>query len=254
MRSTAFITVALSAAVAAGSLVPAQAASPTEPTATPLPALVKLSSCSRAERSALFYARMRRTEPGERMRMRFTLLERGAEGSFEPVRAPGLGRWHRSRPGVAAFGYRQRVRNLTEGSAYRALVSFRWYGEDGQLVRRASRQSRACRQFSGLPDLRTRIVGSSATSSPGVRRYSVRVSNAGLSTASDVDLLLQVDGSPLELKTVSQLAPGQVRLVSFRGPECRGGVEATVDPDGTVREAHEGDNVHALACTDLPSR
>ena len=44
-----------------------------------------------------------RLEDADRMGLRFTLLERTGEATFEPVVAPGLGRWQRSRPGVSAL-------------------------------------------------------------------------------------------------------------------------------------------------------
>ena len=79
--------------------------------------IVKVARCSRALDEAVFHGKMRRVEDRERMAMRFTLLERtGAEG-FLPVPAPKLGRWHRSRAGVRAFGYKQSVRNLAGGAS-----------------------------------------------------------------------------------------------------------------------------------------
>ena len=83
-------------------------------------AWVRVSSCSRSEHNAVFYARMRRRAQGQRMWMRFTLLERGKDGRFTPVEAPGLKRWRKSKPGVKAFGYRQRVRGLSPSTPVRS--------------------------------------------------------------------------------------------------------------------------------------
>src|SRR5919106_3466592 len=86
------------------------------------PASVKLAACSVEQSSAAFYARMRAVPDAERMWLRFTIDEKHA-GAYEPLRARGLSRWHRSDPGVRAFGYRQTIRGLQPGGMYRARVS-----------------------------------------------------------------------------------------------------------------------------------
>ena len=84
------------------------------------PASVKVASCSVAQHSAAFYARMKLVDGADRMALRFTLLVRtGLEGD-KAVKAPGLRRWHRSKPGVVSLRYRQAVRNLGENASYRA--------------------------------------------------------------------------------------------------------------------------------------
>ena len=95
------------------------------------PARVKLADCSRSSHSAVFYARMRRVRGARRLGLRLTLLSRAGGQRWQVVEAPGLGRWRWSRRGVRAFGYRQRVRGLAEGSAYRMVVAFRWRGRGG---------------------------------------------------------------------------------------------------------------------------
>ena len=70
------------------------------------------------------------------------------------VKAPGLRRWHRSKPGVVSLRYRQGVRNLEENATYRARVDFRWYSSSGAEVLRAQRRSARCRQFVALPEPR----------------------------------------------------------------------------------------------------
>jgi hypothetical protein len=216
-------------------------------------AYVRLEACSAGDRSAAFYGRMQQVSGGERMRMRFTLLERGGDGRFTRVRAPGLDRWRSSRPGVSAFGYRQRVRGLTEGATYRVRVGFRWYGADGELLRRERRQSAVCRMPGALPNLRARVMSARSTEFPDVIRYGVRVVNAGRAPAENVGVRLAVDGAQLDLKTVPSLAPGEARVLGFRGPVCEQGVRAVVDPAGSIPESSEQDNAHALACPQ-PSR
>jgi CARDB len=215
-------------------------------------AYVKLVKCSLAGHEAAFYARMHRLPGGERMWMRFTLLEHtGAEG-FRPVAAPGLGRWWKSKTGVDAFGYRQGVRNLLENAVYRARVDFRWYSAEGELLDEAHRRSAPCRQFEELPNLRAELVGARATPMPGVVRYEVRVVNDGLAATGDVPVRLAVDGAVVDTLTVAGLRPGEARTVAFRGPECGDEAEAVADPDGAIVELFEDDNAHALDCDELP--
>jgi hypothetical protein len=227
---------------------------PGQPVAEPAPAHMKLVSCSPAQGSAVFYGRMRSLEGVERMSMRFSLLERGGDGRYEQVRAPRLARWRKSRPGVAAFGYRQRVRGLAEDAVYRARVDFRWHDADGEVVRRAYRRSRLCSQAGPLPNLRARIVASAPTSTGGVTRYSVRVVNAGGAPADQVGVALDVDGSAVDTQTVPRLEAGEARLLDFRGPRCERSVRTAADPAGSVRESSEDDNAQSLTCEQLRLR
>jgi hypothetical protein len=239
-----FATVAALAAV--GSTGPGQ------PVAEPAPAYVKVLSCSPASGSAVFYGRMHRMGAGERMSMRFSLLERRGGGPFQPVRAPRLDRWRRSRPGVAMFGYRQRVKGLSEDAVYRARVDFRWHDAEGELVRRARRRSRPCSQAGPLPNLRVRITRVRVTTTRGVFQYLVRVTNSGSGAAEKVDVRLDVDGSAVDTETVPRLQPGESTVVDFSGPGCESSVQATADPDATVRESSETDNSQSLSCSELP--
>lgn len=243
------IATALAAAALAASAAPGFAAEPAP--AAPI-AWVKLSSCSRADQSAVFYGRMRRSEPGQRMSMRFTLLESRPEGGFQPVRGAGLGRWRKSKPGVRAFGYRQRVRGLTLGVTYRAQVDFRWHDAEGELARSARRRSRVCSQAPQQPNLRSRVTKAAPTLTPGVVRYSVRVANVGGAEADDVAVRLSANGSVVDTKAVPPLDAGEFKLVHFRGPACETGVQALADPDDVLPESSESDNGHSLACGDLP--
>ena len=215
-------------------------------------ASVRTVKCSLAEHEAIFNGRMQRVEGSERMGMRFTLLERTGLDAFEPVRAPGLGRWQRSKPGVVTFGYRQGVRGLLENAVYRMRVDFRWYSPEGEVVEELRRRSSSCRQYVELPNLRARVIGAAPTAVPGVVRYGVSVSNDGPAEASQVPLALIVDGKAVDTLTVTALAAGEVRSVTIRGPDCRQTVEARADPDGAIAESSEDDNAHAIPCADLP--
>jgi hypothetical protein len=223
-----------------------------EPAALPAPpATVKLVDCSRDTHAATFRGRMKAVADSERMGMRFTLFEKGAAG-FEALAAPGLARWHKSRPGVAAFGYRQTVRGLQPGASYRMQVNYRWYSADGRLIARARRRSPVCRQFEQLPNLIVAVEDARKTKVDGVLRYGVRVSNTGVAPAGGVAVRMAVDGGVLDTITIGLLASGESRLLGFRGPSCTSSVSAAVDPDGVLMESSEDDNVHELSCADLP--
>jgi hypothetical protein len=211
------------------------------------PATVKVVECSVEEASADFYARMRPVAGSDRMWLRFAILERQG-GGYEPLRARGLSRWHRSKPGVAAFGYRQTVRGLQPGGVYRAQVSFRWYSPDGGLIERTRRTSPACRQYDEVPNLTSAVLGFEPAKVPGVVRYEMRISNQGSATAEGVEAQLSVDGSVVDTVTVASLEPGRSREIAVLGPACTGSVASMADPDGVIVESSEADNSHTVTC------
>lgn len=217
------------------------------------PARVSLLDCSFQDHSATFYARMRLVEGADRMALRFTLLERtGVEGD-KPVKAPGLSRWHWSKPGVLALRYRQAVRNLEQNASYRARVDFRWYSASGTELLRVQRRSPRCRQFLTLPNLTTQITRVAPTDVPGVTRYEALVTNTGQAAVASVPLRLSVDGDVVD--TISfPLGAGEARSVVIRGPQCQQLVRVEVDPEKTVAETSEGDNAHELNCFSLGKR
>jgi hypothetical protein len=232
----------------------ALAALPGGVSAAPLPASVKTVKCSHADHEAIWGARMHALGDAERMGMRFTLLERAGQGGFHPVKAPGLGRWQRSRPGVGSFSYRQGVRGLLDNAVYRMRVDFRWYSADGEVVKQTRRRSSSCRQYTELPNLRARVTRAVASAVPRVVRYSVRVSNDGPADASQAPVALIVDGNVVDTVTVAPLAAGEVRFLMIRGPDCTRTAEARADPDGVIAESSEADNAHVIECQDLPRR
>jgi hypothetical protein len=218
--------------------------------AVALPATARLVDCSVEDRSAAFYGRMRAVEGSERMWMRFTVLERHL-GRYEELRARGLSRWHRSKPGVSAFGYRQTLLGLKRGAVYRARVSFRWYSAEGELVERTQRTSPPCRQFDALPNLVSTVVGAGPSQVPGVLRYLLRISNTGIAAAAGVDLQLTVDDDVVDTVTVASLEPGESREVPLLGPECSSAVASLADPDGVIVESSERDNGATVPCAAL---
>jgi hypothetical protein len=219
---------------------------------TPVPVQVKVADCSIENASAVFVARMRQIAGSEHMWLRFRLLEKGDAG-FRVLKAPGLGRWRKSKPGVGAFAYRQAVRGLETGSLYRAQVDFRWYDADGSVIETATRRSPACRQFDVLPNLTATPASIKALRQQGVARYRVLVTNEGIAPATGVPVRLTVDGDVVDTVTVPVLMPAERRVLVIPGPACTRSVAATADPDGVIVESSESDNTHELGCADLPS-
>jgi len=232
----------LTTALAAAALPVAAGAAP-----APAPATVKVASCSFAEHSAAFYARMRQVPGGTEMAMRFTLLEETGDRA-EAIRAPGLRKWHRSREGVGAFGYRQGFKNLPENASHRVRVDFRWYAEDGSELLRARRRSGRCRQFVELPNLVARIDAVMPTKVPGVVRYQAVVRNSGKAEATAVPVRLTVDGDVVDTLTLVSLAPGEERSLVIRGPECHRLAKLEADPEQAIAESSDADNAYELAC------
>jgi CARDB protein len=220
--------------------------------AGPKPASVRVAECSPGDHSAVFYARMRRLPGSVSMALRLTLLERTGQGGFAPVGVPGLARWRKSQPGRAGFAVRQRVRNLTDGAAYRARASFRWKDAKGAVVHSERRTSHSCKLVGRpLPNLRARPIRAQPTNVEGVLRYAVRVVNAGRVAAQLVPVRLSVDGSEVNTRTVAALGPDESMLLFFRGPACERTVAAKADPAGLIPERDETDNGAQVACADL---
>jgi CARDB len=236
----------LIAALTSAVLVPAASAAD----ADRLPASVSLFGCSFEEHSAAFYARMKLVDGADRMALRFTLLERTGVDGAKPVKAPGLRRWHWSKPGVLSLRYRQGVRNLEENATYRARVDFRWYSAAGSTVARARRRSPRCRQFFALPNLMTEITRVAPTSTAGVMRYEALVMNSGYASVAAVPVSLSVDGDVVDTLTFP-LGARQAKQVAIRGPQCSMQVRVEADPQETIAETSEDDNAHELSCANL---
>jgi len=211
---------------------------------------VKVGACSVEDASALFVARMTQATGGDRMALRFKLLEKAA-GGFHTLKAPGLGRWRKSKPGVGAFAYKQAVRGLEAGSLYRAQVDFRWFDAEGNVIQTDRRRSAPCRQFDLLPNLTAKLIAARATDDEGVLRYRVLVTNEGVAPATGVPVRLTVDGAVVDTVVLSAVLPAERRVLGIQGPACSASVRAEADPDGVIVESSEGDNVDELPCADL---
>ncbi len=100
-----------------------------------------------AERSATFSGEMTMIPGAARMTMRIELLERmPGETGYRTVVAPGLGVWRPSDPGVRVYKYLKQVTNLSGPAVYRALVSFRWQGPRGRVLKSLERRTPRCTQ------------------------------------------------------------------------------------------------------------
>ena len=205
-------------------------------------ATVRVKSCSLEDKTAVFYARMRKLHGTKRMRMRFSLLERAAgTRHFKRVHAPGLSRWRKSAQGVHAYGYSQEVRGLHDDSAYRMRVRYRWYDKENQLQRSARRTSKPCRMFVPLPNLRVRVVDVSSG-------YVARVTNTGQASATNVGVQLRVDRGVPKTESIANLDPQETQLVAFDGPACRNKYVFRVDPADSIPETNEDDNRATRLC------
>jgi hypothetical protein len=219
----------------------------------PGPARVKVADCSIDDASALFVAHMRRTRSTARMWLRFKLLEKSDLG-FHPLKAPGLGRWRKSKPGVRAFAYKQAVRGLEAGSLYKAQVDFRWYDGAGRLVGTALRRSAPCRQFDLLPNLTAKPFAVRSLKPGELYRYRIVLTNEGVTAATGVPVRLTVNDTVVDTVVVASLPPAARKVVVIDGPACVSSVKVEVDPDGLIVESAEADNARELTCADLPAR
>jgi hypothetical protein len=105
-----------------------------------------------AERSATFAGEMTLIPGAVRMSMRIELLERTpGETGYHPVLAPGVGVWRTADVGVKTYKHLEQVTNLSAPASYRALISFRWEGPRGRVVRRDERRTPRCVQPAPAP-------------------------------------------------------------------------------------------------------
>jgi hypothetical protein len=98
--------------------------------------------------------------------MRFTVLARGNRDTvFTPISAPGLGTWRAAERGVARYRVNQVVNNLTSGTAYRAVIDFRWRNAAGRVIRTLTRRTPQC-AVDARPDLSWWTASRGARSGP----------------------------------------------------------------------------------------
>jgi hypothetical protein len=213
--------------------------------------LLKVRSCqvgdSAKQRQATFYGRMRAVKGTARMMMRFTVVDRSADGT-SLVPAPQLAQWRRSRPRVKTFGYAQTITGLQVGGAYAAIVEYRWVDANGKTLKTARRTSSECRQDGKLPNLAVTRVAARRGEAPGTVVYSVDVTNRGSAEARAVVVDLFVDDAGADAARVDSVKSGETVTVRVSGPACRARLRAVVDRLDTIHETTEDDNVLRSRC------
>jgi len=266
MRRTALIALVASALLGGAAPAYAQTAEPppvTTPTPVPPPAApplaVTLDACQKgvsdtAVRSATFSASMPAIKRSARLWVRFDLYLRASSAKlFKRLAVPKWGVWQKSKPGVPGFIVSKRVDALVPGFSYRAYVQFRWYDKSGRILRTERRTSALCVQPDPRPDLSPGPAISGVALDATHARYTVAVRNRGLSAAGPFGVTLSVAGETLDPAPLAGLAAGAAESLTFDGPSCRAGTQITVsaDPENTVDEASETDNVTVLRCPTL---
>lgn len=235
----------------AGPVAGARAADPVATSAAPLAQLVGCTAGEAAPgRTATFTGSMAATDATRRMGMRFELRRRlpGVKLAT-PVAVPGWGGWERADRGRPAFLFTRRVEALAAPAAYTALISFRWWGRGGKVLRTTSRETKACVQPDPRPDLVAGALTATALGD-GTARYVLRVHNDGAGAAPAFAVLLSADGGPSVRAAATPLAAGASEDVAVRAPVCRSGeiVSLALDPDGAVDEASERDALLTRPC------
>jgi hypothetical protein len=121
-----------------------------------------LGSPEQAERAVTFAGEMTLIPGATRMSMRIELLERTPEGGgYHPVLAPGVGAWRTDAPGVSTYKHLAQFTDLAAPASYRALVSFRWLGQHGRVVRREEKRSPRCVQHApASPEQASSVISS----------------------------------------------------------------------------------------------
>jgi hypothetical protein len=217
------------------------------PTAPALVAKVVACDVTSGDRSATYYARMDTIPGASKMQVRFQLLERlGRDESWTKLDVPALRQWHSSQPGVTRFGWKQTVDALRVGGAYKARVQYRWLSATGTLLETQARETPVCR--GPLPNIAVRDLTVKPGPTADTRSYRVDVANTGKVDAQAVAVSLTVDKAMLDTVTLTDLAPGESKTVSFTGPLCRHGIRANADPGNSIGETLEGDNSQLFAC------
>jgi len=214
-------------------------------------ASVKVLDCVPAldpvDRTVTFEARMRPARDSERMQVRFTLQVREDElHAWRRIEAEGFDTWLTSLPAVRRYSYAKTVLNLTAPASYRTVVRFRWLDADDAVVKSARVISATCRQPDLRPDLEARRVDVLPGPDADTRRYAVTVRNDGRTEADPFTATLDDLGT----LAVLGLAAGTQRVITFTGPPCTAGAPlvVTLDPDESVDERDEDDNVFGAPC------
>jgi hypothetical protein len=251
MRRTAFTLLACATVALAGTAAPA-AAQKAGPRAT-----VTMPVCHSAvaplDRGITWVGDMFSLRAGNRMEMRFDVYTRTpGDPVWRLVKAPDLGIWNRAKADRSEYKFLQKAVNLAAPASYKARVTFRWLGPNGQkTVKRLD--SKVCEQRDARPNLRvTRLDG--AVVNRQLADYIVVVRNVGqtaVSSGQGFDVGLAVDGIAQPTQTFTGgLRPGERVQFKFRAPRCKQGgtFKGTVDPDARIDQSDRADDTLELPC------
>ncbi len=218
-------------------------------------AKARLTSCHPAleptGRSLTVDATMRSLHKGDRMQMRFDLLQKvsGAR-RFHKLPGPGLGAWNPASPGVDRYRFRKPIQNLPAAASYMVKVSYRWQDDHGVTFAHTTRFTRVCAQPDLRPDLRIASFLGTRKLGGGQFAYRIVVRNAGRTLSRDFDAVLTIAGLPRPAVDVAGLAGGDRRVIELTGPRCDAGqtMRVELDPDNRVDEASETNNSRSTTC------
>jgi len=243
MRRLPFLALLSTAALAVPAA--AQAAAP--------PASVSVDQCgpigAKKQLGVTFSGEMTGVDGTKTMAIDFELFTRPA-GQTGFKREP-KGEESVSRKAVALYKYGPRtflLPDLATATDYRARMIFRWTATDGDVTT-VRRWSSVCR-LTPRPDLAIGDLTTTATSQPGLQRYTIPVRNDGRADAGAFDVGLRIGAEDRPSVTVAGLAAGAEQQVAFIAPRCAPGdvLRFAVDPDDRVAEDDERDNVLTVAC------
>jgi hypothetical protein len=193
----------------------------------------------------------------QRLQMRFQLQSRAA-GLVVSIRGGDLGRWLSPTP--ITLGQRpgdvwivsKPVTGVPVPASYRFKVTFRWIGAGGSILGEAVRFGPTCRQPDLRPDLQVRSIAVQPVSGdPSVDQYLAVIANAGLSAATEVDVLFQPgDGSQSQLVTIPNLRPGSAVTEAFTGPACTAATAPTItiDPSNKITQVTRANDSLTATC------
>jgi hypothetical protein len=198
-----------------------------------------------SDRYAVFTGSMPSDTGVTAMAMRFNLLERTPGGSWTAVSLPHWGVFERTtKAGVPGFIFAKRVQQLAAPARFRAVIDFRWFDANGQLLRSARRTSPVCRQPDPRPDLHVnRVIFA------GQRLSGVVVGNRGRGDAAAFAVTVSRSGASAT-QTVDSLPVGAERTLAFDIGRCTAGepIRIALDPAGAIDEADKADDSVTVAC------
>ena len=210
------------------------------------PLSAKVTACqtgpAASDRAVEFAASMPR-EGASVMGMRFVLYEKLPGARFQRVSLPNWEEWERAgKARVPGFVFTKRVEELAAPAAFKAVVTFRWYDDEGTVLRTARRTTQVCRQPDWRPNLVLENAGFTADG-----RARVTILNIGRTAAGAFQVSMGVADS-ISSQISAPLAAGERRVVTLA--RCRAPEKAvlTVDAPGSVDESDESDNALTVAC------